>query len=118
MSDFERLVADGVYGAARDLLSPRLWARIDDGDAVREYRGGDAIDALIDALRTHREIGMTVVSGEFHSSPHNLTTVATYDLDDGRRWMRTAVYRARGGRLTNVALYRRELRAEAGASAK
>jgi hypothetical protein len=112
VSRFERFIAAGDEEAARELLSPKLWARIDDRGSVCERRGHDAVVAIVAALAEHRARGMRVLSGEFHSSAYDLTTVASYELDDRSRWIRTLVYRARGGALTGVALYRYEVRGD------
>jgi hypothetical protein len=110
VSNFERLVGEGNDTAARDLLSPRLWVRVAEGDKVHENRGVEAVDELLAAFADHRARGANVLTGEFHSSPRDLTTVALYELADGTRWARTIAYRAREGRLTHVAMYRYEVR--------
>jgi hypothetical protein len=106
VSRFERLIADGDDAGARELLAPKLWVRIDEGVGTREKRGGDAADELIAALAGHRDRGVHVSDGHVHVSPRDLTTVATYELADGTRWTRTMVYKARGGKITGVGLYR------------
>jgi hypothetical protein len=109
VADFERLVAVGDRAAARALLAPRLWTRIDAGEGARQDRGERAADELLATLADHQERGPQVLSGHVHATPYGLTTTSTYRLPDGSRWVRVLVYTARGGRLTNIGLYRHQL---------
>jgi hypothetical protein len=106
---FERHVADGDESRARELLSAQLRARVDDGNGRRDTRGLEAIDDILGTLTLHRERGIHLLSGNVHGSPHSVTTTATYELTDGTRWARTLVYKARGKRLSEIALYLYEL---------
>jgi hypothetical protein len=82
---------------------------IDDGSGARGSRGQAGANALLDALGDHRDRGVELIDGRVHASPHAFTTTATYRLADGTHWARTLVYGVRGGRLTEVGLYRYEI---------
>jgi hypothetical protein len=109
VANFERHVAAGDDAAARILLAPTLRVKLRDGPRTSEARGGTAADELLAALREHRDRGMRLESGETQASPYALTTITTYSLDDGSRWVRTLVYNVRAKRLREVGLHRYRL---------
>ena len=110
VANFERHVADGNYEAARELLSPEVLLRTDGSSDPAERRGRAAADALLGALAEHRERDLRVLTGQTHASPYGFTTITIYALGDGSRWMRTLAYTAYGRKVTEVGLYRHELR--------
>jgi hypothetical protein len=109
VANFERHVAAGDEAAARALLAPALRVKLRDGARSSESRGGAAADELLAALREHRDRGMRLESGETQASAYAVTTITTYSLDDGSRWVRTLVYNVPAKRLREVGLHRYRL---------
>ena len=102
----QTLFQEGRDEEAAALFAPRAWVRTVEGSFEREGRGEAAVRDLLSMIAAHRERGLRPSTGEIHASPTAFTTVGTYELDDGSRWVRTLVVHANARRVTRLALYR------------
>jgi hypothetical protein len=110
-SDAQRVVDRFLEAAAtdpervRELLAPDVRVRLVASDARSERRGPDAVDGLIDVLRSDEAIRGRQAAGYVHPSVPAVTFVGEFDAG-GRRHPRVVVLTLGPRGVTRLAYYR------------